>query len=497
MRNLRIMVKLIFASIIVFAILAAAFAYSVSVTTQLRATYTGLLDVAAPAQAAALRLEADVWSLAAQAPAYAATGNADTFQSTLSDATAQMSFIAAHGRVAGVANTVRALQVDLGKALQSARRVTSLAGAGASAKTGSAISSLGIASHRTAQDAMRLVHSLARAESLAEARARASSAQSLRLEILFMGIAALIGLVLIVYMSRGIASPMARMAEAAAKIAEGDLRISELEAASRDEVGQVARAFNTMVQGLRSMLGRIGRASEDLTTSSERMAAAATHVAHATRPIAAAVQEVARGAAQQSAGAVDSVDVMRQLQDVIGQITQGAQTQAKDIAQTSATIRQTAQAIVRVARGAHEIWAAAALGLAAGEEGGQFVQETIRGMQAILEASQAATRQVHGLGESSEQIGQIIQVIDGIAEQTNLLALNAAIEAARAGENGKGFAVVAEEVRRLAEASTRATKEIAALIAAIQASVNATVAAMGESSRKVADGSERARAAGE
>jgi methyl-accepting chemotaxis protein len=131
------------------------------------------------------------------------------------------------------------------------------------------------------------------------------------------------------------------------------------------------------------------------------------------------------------------------------------------------------------------------LGAAAGEaatNGAQTVRQTVDGMARIKDAVEGAAVKVTELGAKGEQIGAIVETIDDIAEQTNLLALNAAIEAARAGEQGKGFAVVADEVRKLAERSSRATKEIAALIGEVQQGTDQAVKAMQIGAREVESG---------
>lgn len=322
-------------------------------------------------------------------------------------------------------------------------------------------------------------------------------AAATRRYILVLCILALVLAVLLcVFFPPMVARPVRAIAETARRVAGGDLTVPELPVRSQDEIGQMSGAFNKMVRDLRAMMGDISAVSQRVTASSRAMAAAADRVATATAHISTAVQRVARGAGEQSAGAAEMVQVVEQLRQAIDQIAAGAESQSESVTRTAGIVAQMAQAIDEVARMAQDVSEAAREALVAADEGGEAVRSTVAGMARIRETALAAAARVRELGERSQQIGEIVQVISGIAEQTNLLALNAAIEAARAGEHGKGFAVVAEEVRKLAERSGRATKEIAELISTIQRGVEAAVEAMDAGTREVEVGTELAGGVG-
>jgi methyl-accepting chemotaxis protein len=227
---------------------------------------------------------------------------------------------------------------------------------------------------------------------------------------------------------------------------------------------------------------------QDLAISSHQLESAANQSALATQQIATIIQQVAQGA-QQTANAVQQTALAAEdLNSAIEQISQGAEEQDRSVAMASDAVAQMTTEIERVTSSADLLAAAAEQARTAAGAGGLAVVQTVDGLGSIREQTSASAERVRRLGSHSAQIGQIVSTIDAIAEQTNLLALNAAIEAARAGEHGRGFAVVADEVRKLAERSSKATKEIAQLIGAVQTGTAEAVDAMEESSKQVDEG---------
>jgi len=272
----------------------------------------------------------------------------------------------------------------------------------------------------------------------------------------------------VAWYARRIARPIQALEAAANSIADGDISQIKLNIVSNDEIGRLGGAFEKMTENLRGLIQKITQATEQVAASSEELTASAEQSAQASNQVAGSISDVAYSAEKQS--------------------------QAVD--EASAVVEQMSAGIQQVAASSNQVAGNSSQAAEMAKEGDMSVEKAISQMAYIEQTVNNAAQVVVKLGERSKEIGQIVDTISGIAGQTNLLALNAAIEAARAGEQGRGFAVVAEEVRKLAEQSQDAAKQIASLISEIQGDTNKAVFAMSEGTREVKVGTEVVTTAG-
>jgi methyl-accepting chemotaxis protein len=280
------------------------------------------------------------------------------------------------------------------------------------------------------------------------------------------------------------------------KVSRSDLTM-RMESDSQGDYAKLKKGVNASVDHLTGLVSKIKTSADSLARASDQLAIAASQASEATQQVASTSQEMARGAGEQAGGAQETAKAVEQLSAVIEDISNGAQEQANGFQRASASIGEVSEASEYVAQNAAIATQGAKDAAEAARNGAELTMKTVTGMETIMTTVEMAAAKVADLGERSSEIGKIVAVIDDIAAQTNLLALNAAIEAARAGEQGRGFAVVSDEVRKLAERTGTATKEIAGLVRNVQAGVDESVKAMEAGSTQVKEGYQLASSSGE
>lgn len=298
--------------------------------------------------------------------------------------------------------------------------------------------------------------------------ANQESNRSMFLIIAFLIGGVIVGLSIAYLTSRMISKPLKFVTENVKEVAKGNLTMDPIKIKNKDEIGDLAEAFNEMGTSLANLIRQVTVTSETVAASSEQLLASSEQTTKATEQITISIQEVAAGSEHQVQSAVNGNQSMQEISKGMEQVAGAIQI----VSDLSLTTNEKAEA------------------------GNVVVSETVTQMNTVQEQVSKIADNIQVLGTRSKEIGKIVDLISQVSEQTNLLALNAAIEAARAGEHGKGFAVVADEVRKLAVESNNATDNIRALIGQIQKEINEVTLSMEEGKKSVKSGIDKVNETG-
>lgn len=327
--------------------------------------------------------------------------------------------------------------------------------------------------------------------------------------VVLLGILLASGLGPVIYFS--ITRPIRKISDVVARVSSGDLE-ARTELKSRDELGQLAVAFDSMLEERVSTMARASKENESLNNSVIELLEAVSELSNRDLTVAVPVAEDITGPVADAMNlmAQETARVLSSIRTISNQVAESATTvqaqggkingladaERKIIEDTMTKLGEASKTMNLIARQAKASNEIAAKASSSTQQAFDSVTKTAQGMNEIRETISETEKRIKRLGERSQEINGIVEIINNIAERTHILALNASMQAAAAGDAGRGFAVVADEVQRLAESSRESTSEIAGLVSNIQAETAETMATMNKAIAQVVEGTELAQASG-
>lgn len=279
----------------------------------------------------------------------------------------------------------------------------------------------------------------------------------------------IIAILSLVMIGRNIGKQLKNLVIISNRVADGNLKVEEIEIKGQDEIGLLSKSLNIMNSSLRSMIREITTVSDQVASKSSELMISSSEVKAASQQIASTVQELSTGAEEQ---AHSSTQLAKMMEEYAGKI--------QTANQNGSQINESSQHVLEMTKKGHE-----------------FMNASTEQMNKINSIMEFSVEKVKGLDEQTKQISTLVKVIRDIADQTNLLALNAAIEAARAGEHGRGFAVVADEVRKLAEQVSHSVKDITDIVNSIQKESNSVARVLLDGYSQVDEGANQIQVTGQ